>query len=69
VPSVQYTGYETAIELPDVSEEIEALIGELPDIEKVSAELITEWEFPKLIPNTGNRPDDADAFAQAGGHF
>jgi len=68
-PSVQYTGYETAIELPDVEDEIQSLISELPDIEKVSAELITEWEFPKLLPNTGNRADDADAFAQAGGHF
>lgn len=69
-PSIQYTGYETQIELPDLDEDIMAIVPELPDIEKVSADLITEWEFPTLYPDNDSRSNrDADAFAEAGGDF
>ena len=69
-PSVSYTGYETSVQLPDVEEDIQAIIPELPDIEKVSAELITSWEFPKLYPDGESlATKDADAFEEAGGEF
>ena len=56
--------------LPDIEDDIQAIIGELPDIEKVSAELITEWEFPTLYPEGDSRTTkDEDAFAAAGGDF
>ena len=68
--SIQYTGYETQVSLPDIEDDIQAIIGELPDIEKVSAELITEWEFPTLYPEGDSRTTkDEDAFAAAGGDF
>lgn len=69
-PSVSYTGFETSVQLPDVEDDIQAIIPELPDIEKISAELITSWEFPKLYPDgDSHTAKDADAFEEAGGTF
>ena len=70
-PSVQYTGYESQVQVPPITDDIRAIIPELPDIEKVSAELITEWEFPKLMPDSSDAETTAtkDAFEAAGGEF
>ena len=42
----------------------------MPDIEMVSAEIITEWEFPKLSPSgQTDIVETKDAFEAAGGDF
>ena len=70
-PSVQYTGYESQVQLPSVTDDIRGIVESLPDIEKVSAELITEWEFPQLMPDSGDAESGKtqDAFEAAGGEF
>ena len=69
-PSISYSGFETQVQLPDMEDDILGLVESLPDIEKVSAEIITEWEFPKLSPSgQTDIVETKDAFEAAGGDF
>ena len=74
-PNITYHVSPTQIPIPsEFDEDIRTISDELPDIEKVASEQITEWEFPVLGSSSAEGAeeefeDDTAAFQAAGGTF
>ena len=74
-PNITYHVSPTQIPVPsEFDEDIRTISDELPDIEKVASEQITEWEFPVLGSSSAEGAeeefeDDTAAFQAAGGTF